>query len=161
MKTCSEFFPLGQPVGCDQKWDGYYSIHRVYSLLYIVLRMCLLLLDVVSFVLIMSMYIAVEKHRQDGWILGQRSTTNRTWRLWANLFVFVVSLPGVNHGALRGFGIGFAGVNDPQESKSGSRTPIFVSVKSKQVNLFIVKHNLPPVNTTIILIIIVLVLIHN
>ena len=31
----------------------------------------------------------------------------------------------------------------------------------KSYNLFIVKHNLPPVNTTIILITIVLVLIHN
>ena len=35
------------------------------------------------------------------------------------------------------------------------------STQAEQANLFIVKHNLLPVNTTIILIIIVLVLIHN
>jgi len=60
------------------------------------------------------MYIAIEKHRQDGWILGQRSTTNRTSRLWAHPIVFVVSVSGGNHGALRGFGIGLSGVNDPR-----------------------------------------------
>ena len=32
----------------------------------------------------------------------------------AHLFVFV-SLPGENHGALWGFGIGLSGVNDPRD----------------------------------------------
>jgi len=38
---------------------------------------------------------------------------------------------------------------------------IVSAVIFRLINLFIVKHNLLPVNTTIILIIIVLVLIHN
>jgi hypothetical protein len=75
-------------------------------------KKCLLLLDVMSFYPV-CMYIAIKKHRQDGWILGQRSTTNRTSRLWAYLFVFV-SLAGGNHRALQGFGIGLSGVNDPR-----------------------------------------------
>jgi len=46
-------------------------------------------------------------------------------------------------------------------SKSVSFTQLFGTDFIDIENLFIVKHNLLPVNTTIILIIIVLVLIHN
>jgi hypothetical protein len=84
------------------------------SLLYIVLRKCLLCLYLLSFVLIVSVCILLQRNTYTmGGYWGNETIQIDPHDCGAHLFVFI-SLPGGNHGALRGFGIGLSGVNDPR-----------------------------------------------